>query len=131
MKHLVVAAILALSVSVAALAQTTPRSTRSTAASQSAASDKSKSEKLKGCIQSMGGQYVLGEKHGKQVTLTGQDFSAHVGHSVTVHGTYAKGSFVVSKMDMLAEQCSGAKFTIKGMNNTHTNASGKPSPYRY
>jgi hypothetical protein len=168
MKHLVMTTLLALAVT--AVAQTTPSSTQpqsatpslqpsasstppqdmpgSATASQSAGSDKSKTEKLKGCIQSNGGQYMLEDKHGKQVTLTGQDFSAHVGHTVTVHGAYADGStgvsanavnggkssgqqFVVSKMDMVSEQCGVAKSKTKGMNFTHTDSKGKPSPYRY
>lgn len=46
-------------------------------------------KKLKGCIESQGGQYMLQEKSGKQVKLTGSaDFASHVGHEVTVHGTY-------------------------------------------
>src|SRR5438445_7847682 len=40
----------------------------------------SSEKKLKGCVQSQGGQYVLETKKGKQVALTGQDVSAHVGH---------------------------------------------------
>jgi hypothetical protein len=46
-------------------------------------------KKLKGCIESQGGQYVLQEKNGSQVQLAGSaDFASHVGHQVTVHGTY-------------------------------------------
>ncbi len=50
-------------------------------------------KKLKGCIESQGGQYVLQEKHGKEVKLTGSaDLASHVGHEVTVHGTYQSGA---------------------------------------
>lgn len=50
-------------------------------------------KKLKGCIESQGGQYVLREKNGNEVQLTGSsDFASHVGHQVTVHGTYSGGS---------------------------------------
>ena len=46
-------------------------------------------KKLKGCIESQGGQYVLREKNGNEVQLTGSaDLASHVGHEVTVHGTY-------------------------------------------
>src|SRR4029077_4135117 len=48
--------------------------------------------KLKGCVQSQGGQYVLETKKGKTVTLTGQDVSAHVGHEVAVKGAWESGS---------------------------------------
>lgn len=90
--------------------------------------------KLKGCVQSQGGQYVLETKKGKTVPLTGQDLSAHVGHEVTVHGTWqtasagsttdmsAAGSsptsnagmgasegnaFSVSSVDMISKSCGG------------------------
>src|SRR5947209_1101925 len=64
---------------------------------QSSASDDQGStkgeKKLKGCIESQGGQYVLQEKGGKQVELTGSaDLASHVGHQVTVHGTYSGSS---------------------------------------
>ncbi len=49
-------------------------------------------KKLKGCVQSQGGQYVLESKHGKAVMLTGQDLSAHVGHEVKVKGTWESGN---------------------------------------
>jgi Protein of unknown function (DUF5818) len=48
--------------------------------------------KLKGCVQSQGGQYALETKKGKMIALTGQDVSAHVGHEVAVTGTWAKAS---------------------------------------
>src|SRR5690242_19014681 len=73
-------------------------------------------KKMKGCIQSDGGQTVLREKSGKSVALTGQDLSAHVGHEVMVHGTWAGGDmssssggagaahqFTVSSVDMISE----------------------------
>ena len=49
-------------------------------------------KKLKGCVQSQGGQYVLETKKGKAVNLTGQDVSAHVGHEVSVKGTWESGA---------------------------------------
>jgi len=86
--------------------------------------------KLKGCVQSENGQYVLETKKGKTVALTGQDVSAHVGHEVAVKGTWgtagntsmtpssssssssgtAAGSeraFSVTDVKMISESCSG------------------------
>lgn len=47
---------------------------------------------LKGCVQSQNGNYMLEEKHGKMVMLTGSDLSAHVGHMVKVHGMWQSSS---------------------------------------
>jgi hypothetical protein len=90
----------------------------------------SKSEKkLKGCIQSQGGSYMLQEKSGKNVALTGADVSAHVGHEVAVHGSWEGGAgsssaassggmgssdkagkqFNVTSVDMISESCGGSK----------------------
>lgn len=81
-------------------------------------------KKLKGCVQSQGGQYVLETKKGKEVALTGQDVSAHVGHEVAVKGTWEKGgngsmsqsstgassnekTFNVANVDMISDTCGG------------------------
>lgn len=46
-------------------------------------------KKLKGCLRSEGGKFVLEEKHGKRVNLSStEDLSSHVNHMVTVHGSY-------------------------------------------
>jgi hypothetical protein len=169
MKHIVVATVFAMVLGLAALAQTTPGTAQSpqgkdpstmpqgspSQASPSqapgmsnpnAAGGESKGEKkLKGCIQSQGGKYVLQDRHGKEVALSGsQDFASHVGHTVTVHGTYAGGSdasagaaaassnsamsgdqFLVSKLDMVSESCS----MDKGKNSSKDHSdSGKPTP---
>ena len=59
------------------------------AGTQSASTAEPKGEKkLKGCIESENGKFVLESKHGKEITLTGQDVSAHVGHQVVVHGAF-------------------------------------------
>jgi hypothetical protein len=85
--------------------------------------------KMKGCIQSQGGQYILQTKKGKDVMLSGQDVSAHVGHEVTVHGAWeAAGgstsgmsstssgnaspngkSFNVTSVDMISDTCTTGK----------------------
>jgi hypothetical protein len=78
-------------------------------------------KKLRGCIQSQGGQYVLEEKKGKTVALTGQDVSAHVGHEVSLKGSWGSGSaaagvstasgasaektFNVASVDMISDTC--------------------------
>jgi hypothetical protein len=79
-------------------------------------------KKLKGCIKADGSAFVLEEKKGKHVSLTGQDLAAHVGHTVVVHGTYAAASspgsttsagagdqFTVNSVDMVSSSCSGDK----------------------
>ena len=79
-------------------------------------------KKLRGCVQSQGGQYVLESKKGKTVALTGQDVSAHVGHEVSVKGSWetagagtgvstagasSEKTFNVSSVEMISESCSG------------------------
>jgi len=82
-------------------------------------------KKLKGCVQSQGGQYTLETKKGKTVALTGQDVSAHVGHEVSVKGTWESGAtagagvssssgaagsektFNVASVDMISDTCGG------------------------
>ena len=101
-------------------------------------------KKVKGCVQSQGGQYMLETKKGKMVSLTGQDLSAHVGHEVEVKGTWEKGmsatssgsagasdkTLNVTEVKMISDTCSG-----KGMNHsgsmdhssTGTGNSGTPA----
>jgi hypothetical protein len=93
-------------------------------------------KKMKGCIRSEGGQYSLEDKHGKATPLSGQDLSAHVGHEVTVHGTWASGSSAgasetasgsmsssgkslnVTKVDMISETCSMDKNKSKSSSDS-------------
>jgi Protein of unknown function (DUF5818) len=77
--------------------------------------------KLKGCVQSQGGQYILETKKGKTVALAGQDVSAHVGHEVSVKGTWENGmsatsssndaasgkTFNVTEVKMVSDTCGG------------------------
>jgi len=80
-------------------------------------------KKLKGCVQSEGGQYMLKTKSGKTIPLTGQDVSAHSGHEVVLHGSWtaaksetsetsgmSKGghAFNVDSIDHVSDTCSGA-----------------------
>ena len=102
--------------------------------------------KLKGCVQSQGGQYVLETKKGKTVALAGQDVSAHVGHEVAVKGAWgASGSmspsstgtassgeraFNVTDVKMISDTCGGKEKHSDnsgmgtGANGTNPNGSG-------
>jgi hypothetical protein len=70
--------------------------------------------KLKGCVQSQGGQYMLETKKGKEVALTGQDVSAHVGHEVSLKGTWESGSGMsaTSSSNSGHEASSGKTFNV-------------------
>jgi len=61
--------------------------------SQASANNENKGgKKLKGCIRSESGKYMLETKHDKMVSLAGsQDFGPHVGHTVTLHGRFVEG----------------------------------------
>jgi hypothetical protein len=104
--------------------------------------------KLKGCVQSQGGQYVLETKKGKAINLTGQDVSAHVGHEVAVKGNFESGgamsqsssgsasngekTFNVTNVDMISDTCAAGKNkgTSGGMSNTpeaNPNGNGQSS----
>ena len=91
-------------------------------------------KKLKGCIEAQGNQFVLRDKHGKDVVLSGsQDFASHVGHTVSIQGKYASDSgsagtstagstdqFMVSKLDMVSNKCK---------TDAEKTPDSKPSPY--
>lgn len=81
-----------------------------------------KGHKMKGCIRSEGGKYVLEDAHGKTFALNStEDLSAHVGHEVIVHGTEssaanssatstgasagAEKEITVSKLDIVSDTC--------------------------
>jgi len=88
-------------------------------------------KKLKGCLQSQGGQYMLETKNGKTVPLSGEGLSAHVGHEVAVHGMWGSGSmsgssssgmgndktFNVTSIDHISDTC-GAKHSKSGASTT-------------
>jgi hypothetical protein len=90
---------------------------------QTGTSNAKSEKKLKGCVESQNGQYVLMTKKGN-VALAGQDVSAHVGHEVAVKGTWdnsgsnaaptassssgeagSKGTFNVTEVKMESDQC--------------------------
>jgi len=93
-------------------------------------------KKLKGCVESQGGNYVLREKHDKIVALMGgQDLASYVGQTVAVHGMYASASkenqdkneqrqFHVSKVDTVASTCK----LDKGKNNSASPGDARNSP---
>jgi hypothetical protein len=97
------------------------------------------SDTLQGCVQSQGGQYVLEDKSGKQIALTGQDVSSQVGHEVSVKGTWAGSSggtgvsttsgassdktFNVSSVDTLSSSCAGKS---SGSNPSGTGSTSNP-----
>src|SRR5437660_9098413 len=68
-------------------------------------------KKLKGCVQSQGGQYVLETKKGKTVALTGQDVSAHVGHEVSVKGSWESGASAGAGVSSSSGGAAGAETT--------------------
>ena len=73
-------------------------------------------KKIKGCIRSENGKYVLESKHHKMIALTGsEDFAPHVGHTVTVHGNFLNGSNSASSGSM-----SGNTGTATGTSPTGT-----------
>ena len=73
-------------------------------------------KKIKGCIRSENGKYVLESKHHKMIALTGsEDFAPHVGHTVTVHGNFLNGSNSASSGSM-----SGNTGTATGTSSTGT-----------
>src|SRR6185369_9557501 len=101
-------------------------------------------KKIKGCVESQNGQYVLLTKKGN-VALAGQDVSAHVGHEVAVKGTWdnsasnanasatasssgneswSKGTFNVTDVKMESEQCKLKSKDHSGMSGSSTGASG-------
>ena len=93
--------------------------------------------KIKGCVQSQGGQYMLETKKGKTVALTGQDVSAHVGHEVESKGHVGKGmsatssgntgasskTFNVTEVKMISETCGGKGNHSGSMDHSSTGTS--------
>jgi hypothetical protein len=96
-------------------------------------------KKLKGCVQSEGGQYVLQTKKGN-INLTGQDVSAHTGHEVAVKGTWENGggsnssaassgssgkTFNVASVDMISDSCGGKKGSSGSMGTSSPSGTGQ------
>jgi hypothetical protein len=86
--------------------------------------------KLRGCIESVNGKYLLKEKSGRQEVLAGdgQDFASHVGQLVWVNGNSTSGpsttrALVVSKLETVSDRCALDPAKTDQAANT------KPSPY--
>jgi uncharacterized protein DUF5818 len=90
--------------------------------SQGSSTKGEKTHKVKGCIRSQGGSYVLEDAHGRTFALNStEDLSAHVGHEVVIHGTEsgasagssaastgsagAEKTITVSKVDHVSDTC--------------------------
>ena len=106
------------------------RSTNTFPPAQTSAADIAGEQVLQGCVSLQGGRYVVQRSAGETVTPTSeQDLSAHVGHTVALHGNYASADpeagrppnssatspesseqsspkFVVTKIEMVSETCS-------------------------
>ena len=93
-------------------------------------------KKLKGCVESQNGQYVLETKKGP-VSLAGQDVSAHVGHEVSLKGMWensgstatstssaSHGTFNVTDVKMESEQCKMKTKDSSGSMGSSGNSSG-------
>lgn len=104
-----------------------------------------KEQKLKGCLESSNGSYMLREKNGKEIALTGAaDLSQYANHEVAVHGDWASGAaaassstsdmskggsekqFTVEKVDSLSDTCKGAKNSDKDKGMGHNTNPSSP-----
>jgi hypothetical protein len=85
-------------------------------ASSRASSANQGDKTIKGCIRFNNGKYTLESKHRKTIWLTGsEDFAPHLGHAVTVHGSFLPSTetssagqssdFLVKQIDMVADRC--------------------------
>jgi hypothetical protein len=86
--------------------------------------------KLRGCIESVSGKYLLKEQSGRKEVLTGEglDFASHVGQLVWVNGNSTSGNstaraLVVSKLETVSDRC------FLDSAKTEQAANSKPSPY--
>ena len=91
----------------------------------SMASSANKGDKIiSGCLRSKNGKYMLEGKHHKTIWLTGsEEFAPHVGHTVTIHGSFmssteassaGQGSdFQAKRIDMVADRCTQTQKATK------------------
>jgi hypothetical protein len=91
----------------------------------SMASSTNKGNKIiSGCLRSKNGKYMLEGKHHKTIWLTGSEgFAPHVGHTVTIHGSFmssteasssGQGSdFQAKQIDMVADHCTQTQKATK------------------
>ena len=103
-------------------------------------------KKLKGCLHSEGGNFVLEEKHGKRVNLSSaEDLSSHVNHMVIVRGSYENAANAAGENSTATATATGAgtsassageQFSVSKIDNVSDSCkseaapeSGKPNPY--
>jgi len=68
--------------------------------------------KVKGCIRSEGGKFLLEDAHGRMYSLnTTEDLSAHVGHEVVIHGTVSGNGSSMNKSDMSKSDTSNSSMS--------------------
>jgi hypothetical protein len=79
-------------------------------------------KKLKGCVESEGGQYMLKTKSGKNIPLTGQDVSAQSGHEVVVHGSWTTANNETSQTSGMAK--GGHAFNVDTVNQISDTCGG-------
>jgi hypothetical protein len=94
--------------------------------SHTSADDAAKSgKKLKGCIRSESGKYVLETTHDKMVSLAGsEDFGPHVGHTVTVHGRFVQGQKSTGPMSEHSGMSNGDMSGTSGSKSPSGTSSG-------
>ncbi len=83
--------------------------------------------KLKGCLESENGAYVIREKSGKEVAVTGSaDMSQYVNHEVVAHGTWSSGAGAASSStsDMSKGSASEKQFTATKINSVSDTCKG-------
>lgn len=98
-------------------------------------------KKLKGCLVSQGGKFLLQERKGKLTLLSGsQDLGTQVGHTVMAYGAFsqsspssssrstARSTFLVSKLDPISDTCGSDRNKIAQQT---FDSSGKPSPNHF
>jgi Protein of unknown function (DUF5818) len=100
--------------------------------------------RLKGCVESQGGQYVLETRKGKAIALTGEDVSAHAGHEVALTGNWEKSgaasnsstanagtserTFNVTNVKMISDTCTAKSKGTSGNMGTSSPQSGNNPP---
>jgi hypothetical protein len=133
MKRLIVTTLCAAVLGIAAWGQNGAHSQARSEQTATALGEK----KLKGCLVSVGGKYVLQERRGKETLLAGSsELGTQVGHTVTAHGIFtnndqrsagkARQAFVVSRLEMNSDTCGADKNKLAEQT---FNSDGKPSPY--
>jgi Protein of unknown function (DUF5818) len=107
--------------------QQQPGMGQGTAPEQNSTQNQNGEHTLKGCVQSQGGSYVLETKKGKDIALTGQDISAHVGHEVAVKGTWAAGGGAMSSTSSSSAGSAEKTFNVTSVKHISDTCKSKSS----